>query len=93
MLFDIAGNPGDVQFPDTPDKEVIMDVSAAGLTSIRLPFDITGKLPNGPPDWVQESFEFTANSSTTTLTFEGANEDDRFNGPTLDNVRVNLVRP
>jgi len=73
VTFDLAGNP---------IKE--MRVSAGG-SSADFSFDITGK-SNSNMGWLSKSWDFTANSTTTTLEFTGLGNSDA--GAALDNVSV-----
>lgn len=77
----MAGNPmgGELQ------KD--LSVLAAG-SSNNYSFNIEGKARNNM-GWVQNSFFFTANSTTTTLTFTSL-ESDAY-GPVLDNVRLSAI--
>jgi hypothetical protein len=61
-----------------------MRVSAGG-SSADFSFDITGK-SNSNMGWLSKSWDFTANSTTTTLEFIGLGNSDA--GAALDNVSV-----
>ncbi|NCR17139.1 MAG: choice-of-anchor C family protein [Microcystis aeruginosa LL13-03] len=78
VTFDLAGNP----FGGSAIKE--MRVSAGG-SSADFSFDITGK-SNSNMGWLSKSWDFTANSTTTTLEFTGLGNSDA--GAALDNVSV-----
>jgi hypothetical protein len=56
-------------------------ISTAGVPSFSL------------ADWATESYEFTATSLTTTLTFRGDQQRNGFYGPAIDNVSVTFVTP
>jgi choice-of-anchor C domain-containing protein len=81
VTFDLAGNP----FGGSAIKE--MRVSAGG-SSADFSFDITGK-SNSNMGWLSKSWDFTANSTTTTLEFIGLGNSDA--GAALDNVSVIAV--
>jgi len=81
VTFDLAGNP----FGGSAIKQ--MRVSAVG-SSADFSFDITGKSPSNM-GWVSKSWDFTANSTTTTLEFIGLGNSDA--GAALDNVSVIAV--
>ena len=78
VTFDLAGNP----VGGSAIKE--MRVSAGG-SSADFSFDITGKSPSNV-GWVSKSWDFTANSTTTTLEFIGLGNSAL--GAALDNVSV-----
>jgi len=78
VTFDLAGNP----FGGSAIKP--MRVSAVG-SSADFSFDITGKSPSNM-GWVSKSWDFTANSTTTTLEFIGLGNSTL--GAALDNVSV-----
>jgi len=81
VTFDLAGNPN--ASPIIKDMRV-----SAGGSSADFSFDITGKSPSNV-GWVSKSWDFTANSTTTTLEFIGLGSGT--NGPALDNVSVIAV--
>lgn len=81
VLFDMAGNP------DNTDKLKDLRVTAAG-TSTEYTFNATGKTKTDM-GWVQNLFLFTADSTSTTLTFLSL-EDNAY-GPALDNVRLSAI--
>ncbi|NCR42227.1 MAG: choice-of-anchor C family protein [Microcystis aeruginosa W13-11] len=81
VTFDLAGNPNG----NPTIKE--MRVSAGG-NSADFSFDITGK-SNSNMGWLSKSWDFTANSTTTTLEFIGLGNSDA--GAALDNVSVIAV--
>ncbi|TRU68779.1 MAG: choice-of-anchor C family protein [Microcystis viridis Mv_BB_P_19951000_S69] len=81
VTFDLAGNPTG----NPTIKE--MRVSAGG-NSADFSFDITGKSPSNM-GWVSKSWDFTANSTTTTLEFSGLGNSTV--GAALDNVSVIAV--
>ena len=81
VTFDLAGNP----FGGSAIKE--MRVSAGG-SSADFSFNTTGK-SNSNMGWLSKSWDFTANSTTTTLEFIGLGSGT--NGPALDNVSVIAV--
>ncbi|MCP3979406.1 MAG: choice-of-anchor C family protein [bacterium] len=82
VLFDLAGHRGDA------GSVLVARVSAVGLAplaSVDYPFDTTGNTPSNL-GWLTRSFSFTADSSSTTLTFTSLSPQHY--GPTLDNVRA-----
>jgi choice-of-anchor C domain-containing protein len=83
VTFDLAGNPTG----NPTIKE--MRVSAGG-NSADFSFDITGK-SNSNMGWLSKSWDFTANSTTTTLEFIGLGNSDA--GAALDNVSVIALSP
>jgi len=78
VTFDLAGNT----FTSPTIKD--MRVSAGG-SSADFSFDTTGK-SNSNMGWLSKSWDFTANSTTTTLEFTGLGNSDA--GAALDNVSV-----
>ena len=78
VTFDLAGNP------NTSPTIKQMRISAAG-SSDNFSFDITGKSTTNM-GWLSKSWDFTANSTTTTLEFISLTNS--FDGPALDNVSV-----
>jgi hypothetical protein len=66
-----------------------MRVSAGG-NSADFSFDITGKSTTNM-GWLSKSWDFTANSTTTTLEFISLTNS--FDGPALDNVSVIALSP
>jgi choice-of-anchor C domain-containing protein len=81
VSFSLAGNPGGVTIKT-------LHVDAAGQ-SANYNFDITGRsLTN--MGWTTEAFNFTANSSSTLLTFTSTTVDPA-QGPALDNVSVTAL--
>ena len=87
VTFDMAGNP--YQGLNGPNIKH-MAVTAAGQSD-DFPFDVTGH-SFGDMGWVTHSWQFTANSNSTTIEFYSL---DSFAGgysgscgPTLDNVSV-----
>jgi choice-of-anchor C domain-containing protein len=78
VTFDLAGNP------NTSPTIKQMRISAAG-SSDNFSFDITGKSTTNM-GWLSKSWDFTANSTTTTLEFTGLGNSDA--GAALDNVSV-----
>ena len=92
VTFDLAGNPYR-EHSDPYTKH--MGVSAAGQ-SAEFSFDTSGKsLPN-TMGWVTRNWQFTANSTSTTLAFYSLHSMEGgqypgysgWCGPTLDNVSV-----
>ena len=83
VTFDLAGNPN----ASPIIKE--MRVSAGG-SSADFSFDTTGK-SNSNMGWLSKSWDFTANSTTTTLEFISLTNS--FAGPALDNVSVIALSP
>ena len=92
VTFDMAGNPYR-DFNDPPIKH--MRVEAAG-DSTDFSFDTTSHDYNNM-GWVTHSWQFTADSNSTTIEFysldsyEGEGEYDGYSGycgPTLDNVSI-----
>jgi len=81
VTFDLAGNFTE---PNANNGIRTLRVSAAG-TSANFDFDITGKSSTNM-GWVSTFWDFTANSTTTTLEFNGANGTGA--GAALDNVSV-----
>ena len=81
VTFDLAGNT----FTSPTIKD--MRVSAGG-SSADFSFDTTGK-SNSNMGWLSKSWDFTANSTTTTLEFISLSNS--FAGPVLDNVSVIAV--
>ena len=85
VRFALAGNPGD---PVIKGLEV-----TAGTTVVVFHFDSTNST-FADMGWVDQSFLFTANSSTTRLAFRSLTEDEGGTpsaGATIDNVRVEAV--
>lgn len=83
VLFDLAGNPDDVQGVKTL-------LVSAGLTTQTYTFDTTGKAKSDM-GWVEREFLFTATGASTTLTFAGQTPTQF--GPALDNVRAEALEP
>jgi choice-of-anchor C domain-containing protein len=83
VTFDLAGNP------NTSPTIKQMRISAAG-SSDNFSFDITGKSTTNM-GWLSKSWDFTANSTTTTLEFISLTNS--FDGPALDNVSVIALSP
>lgn len=83
VTFDLAGNP------NTSPTIKQMRISAAG-SSDNFSFDITGKSTTNM-GWLSKSWDFTANSTTTTLEFISLTNS--FAGPALDNVSVIALSP
>ena len=83
VTFDLAGNT----FTSPTIKD--MRVSAGG-SSADFSFDTTGK-SNSNMGWLSKSWDFTANSTTTTLEFISLTNS--FDGPALDNVSVIALSP
>lgn len=81
VTFDMAGNPA----RDPIIKN--MRVSAGG-NSADFSFDITGKSTTNM-GWITNSLDFTANSTTTTLSFLSFVNTDA--GAILDNVSVEVL--
>ena len=80
VTFDLAGNPN--ASPTIKDMRV-----SAGGSSADFSFDTTGK-SNSNMGWLSKSWDFTANSTTTTLEF--IDLTNSIAGPALDNVSVML---
>ena len=78
VTFDLAGNPN--ASPIIKDMRV-----SAGGSSADFSFNTTGK-SNSNMGWLSKSWDFTANSTTTTLEFIGLGNSDA--GAALDNVSV-----
>jgi choice-of-anchor C domain-containing protein len=78
VTFDLAGNPG--ASPTIKNMRV-----SAGGSSADFSFDITGK-SNTNMGWASNSWDFIANSTTTTLEFITLTFS--IAGPALDNVSV-----
>lgn len=81
ISFALAGNPN----PEIKTLDVSMGDESAEFT-----FDTTGKSFRNM-GWVMESFRFTADSTSETLTFTSKNT--RFWGPALDNVTIAETAP
>ena len=81
VTFDLAGNPN--ASPIIKDMRV-----SAGGSSADFSFNTTGK-SNSNMGWLSKSWDFTANSTTTTLEFIGLGNSDA--GAALDNVSVIAV--
>jgi choice-of-anchor C domain-containing protein len=81
VTFDLAGNP--IGSPAIKQMRVRTGGSSADFS-----FDATGKSATNM-GWVSKSWDFTANSTTTTLEFIGLGGGR--NGPALDNVSVIAV--
>lgn len=81
VTFDLAGNFTE---PNANGGIRTLQVSAAD-TSANFNFDIAGKSSTNM-GWVSTFWDFTANSTTTTLEFKGANTTGA--GAALDNVSV-----
>lgn len=80
VTFDLAGNP-------KHGPTYTMDVHAAGQSQSYI-FTTDGTM-----GWVNKNFQFTANSSSTTLSFDSTSngqdgQDHAAGGPALDNVVV-----
>ncbi|MGV2389374.1 MAG UNVERIFIED_CONTAM: choice-of-anchor C family protein [Microcystis novacekii LVE1205-3] len=86
VTFDSAGNT----FGGSAINAIKQMRVSAGVSSADFSFDITGKSPSNM-GWVSKSWDFTANSTTTTLGFIGINSGDT--GAALDNVSVIAVFP
>jgi choice-of-anchor C domain-containing protein len=78
VTFDLAGNPN--ASPIIKDMRV-----SAGGSSADFSFNTTGK-SNSNMGWLSKSWDFTANSTTTTLEFIGLGNSAL--GAALDNVSV-----
>jgi len=83
VTFDLAGNPN--ASPIIKDMRV-----SAGGSSADFSFNTTGK-SNSNMGWLSKSWDFTANSTTTTLEF--IDLTNSFAGPALDNVSVIALSP
>jgi choice-of-anchor C domain-containing protein len=83
VSFVMAGNP------DGGNVVKNMDVDV-GASPILFTFDTSSYNVNNM-GWVPNSFNFTANNSTTTLTF--TSRDNSWYGPALDNVIVEEILP
>jgi choice-of-anchor C domain-containing protein len=81
VTFDLAGNPN--ASPIIKDMRV-----SAGGSSADFSFNTTGK-SNSNMGWLSKSWDFTANSTTTTLEF--IDLTNSFAGLALDNVSVIAV--
>ncbi len=81
VTFDLAGNPAGLPAIKTLNVD-------AGATPVVYTFDTTGKTLTDM-GWESKTFNFTATSASTTLTF--ASQDAGFFGPALDNVVVTDV--
>jgi choice-of-anchor C domain-containing protein len=82
VYFDMAGNPDNL--PTV--KTLILTVD--GFTPQSYMFDTTGKI-HTDMGWVTHTYDFTATSTSTTLSF--ASGDPGSWGAALDNVRVEAV--
>ena len=88
VTFDLAGNPN--ASPIIKDRRV-----SAGGRSADFSFNTTGK-SNSNMGWLSKSWDFTANSTTTTLEFIDLTNSfltNSFAGPALDNVSVIALSP
>lgn len=83
VTFDLAGNPN--ASPIIKDMRV-----SAGGSSADFSFNTTGKSSSNM-GWLSKSWDFTANSTTTTLEFISLTNS--FAGPALDNVSVIALSP
>ncbi|CCI31578.1 choice-of-anchor C family PEP-CTERM protein [Microcystis sp. T1-4] len=83
VTFDLAGNPN--ASPIIKDMRV-----SAGGSSADFSFDTTGK-SNSNMGWLSKSWDFTANSTTTTLEF--IDLTNSIAGSALDNVSVIALSP
>jgi choice-of-anchor C domain-containing protein len=83
VKFFLSGNP---LVPGDPEPVKDLRVSAAG-ESENFSFDTTGRsgLDMG---WVEETFRFTASSTTTNLLFESREPNGSYLGPVIDGVRA-----
>lgn len=81
VSFDLAGNPVGAPVVKT------LEVDAGGMPQSYI-FDTTGKTL-ADMGWAEQTFEFTATGTSTTLTF--ASMDTGFYGPALDNVKIKDV--
>jgi choice-of-anchor C domain-containing protein len=85
VQFMFAGNPQGNDKPEIP-KVKTMDVEVSGALKERtFEFDTTNTSDQAM-GWREEKFNFSATSTTTTLTFSGKTPGAY--GPTLDNVRM-----
>jgi len=80
VTFDLAGNPGG----PPPIKQ--MRLEAAGQ-SADFSFDTTGR-SRSDLGWQAQSWQFTAEDTSTTIEFFSLNTEGGVDGPTLDNVSV-----
>ncbi len=80
VRFWIAGNP------NNPDAKVVTTVASGGLPMMST-FTTGGT--RSQMNWQEQSYAFTAGSTTTTLAFFSGN--DTASGPALDNVSVTAV--
>ena len=87
VTFAMAGNPGVQEVKH-------LRVSVAG-GDYDFTFDTTGQAYPTPMGWVDKSFTFTANSTSTLLEFVSIHNptppDESAWGPALDNVRVTAI--
>ena len=81
VLFDIAGNPNDIIV-----KTLTVNVTDNPI--IEYSFDTTG-FDRQNMGWTTMSYPFVASTNSSTLEF--LSTTDGAGGPTLDNVRVNVV--
>jgi len=81
VTFWLAANP------DGPPPTKILDVDTGGpATAYTFPIGSNTKTSMG---WTQETYDFTATSATTVLTF--ASDVQSNYGPALDNVSISVV--
>jgi choice-of-anchor C domain-containing protein len=83
ILFDMSGNSGG----GPAVKTLLVSVDTAVPTTGTYTYDTTGH-PSGT-QWLTNSFNFTATSTSTTLTF--SSQEFNFWGPALDNVRGDAI--
>jgi choice-of-anchor C domain-containing protein len=83
VSFDLAGNP------DNGDPIKHLEVTA-GAGSQTYTFDTTGH-SHGSMGWETQTFDFTATSTLTSLSFISQDDPTSAFGPALDNVSVDAV--
>jgi choice-of-anchor C domain-containing protein len=81
VLFDIAGNPNSIIIKT-------LEVNVTDNLTIEYSFDTTG-FDRQNMGWTTRSYTFVASTNSSTLQF--LSTTDGAGGPTLDNVRVNVV--
>ncbi len=81
VTFSLAGNP----FGSPANKEVLV---SSVLGSETYQFNTTNSTPQNM-NWATETFDFTANNSSTVLSFTSLNNTSF--GPELDNVSIQAV--
>jgi choice-of-anchor C domain-containing protein len=86
VSFDLAGNP------DSAPVVKLAIADATGLPGAAYLFDTTGKTKTNM-GWTQLTYDFTADSTSTTLTFSNSNQTGFKTpyGAALDNISISAV--